>query len=47
MDDDKKLSFGEFKKGVHDIGLTMNEEQVRAMFNSFDNTSHIISHNAQ
>ena len=47
MDNDKKLSYGEFKKGVHDIGLTMNEEQVRAMFNSFDNVSQVISHNAE
>ena len=38
MDDDgnRKLDFDEFKKGLHDYGLTVSDEDARGMFSQFD-----------
>lgn len=38
IDDDrsKQLSYEEFRKGIHDTGLVMEEEGYREMFNMFD-----------
>ena len=38
MDDDgsKQLGYEEFRKGIHDTGLVMEEEGYREMFAMFD-----------
>ena len=38
IDDDrsKQLSYEEFRKGIHDTGLVMEEEGYREMFTMFD-----------
>ena len=38
IDDDrsKQLSYEEFRKGIHDTGLVMEEEGYRQMFSMFD-----------
>jgi len=38
MDDNRSgdLSYEEFKKGMHDVGLQLNDEEVAAMFLEFD-----------
>jgi hypothetical protein len=38
MDDDgsKSLDFDEFKKGLHDCGMSSSDAEAKAMFNTFD-----------
>ncbi len=38
MDDDgnKKLDFEEFKKGLHDYGVEVSDEDAKGMFHAFD-----------
>ena len=38
MDDNgnKNLDFGEFKKGLHDYGVEVSDEDAKGMFHAFD-----------
>ncbi len=38
MDDNRSgdLNYEEFKKGMHDVGLQLNDEEMAAMFLEFD-----------
>ena len=38
-DSSRSLSLAEFGKGIHDYGITMSDEEVSALFDSFDKNS--------